>query len=382
MKIYFKKNNNNKFILFIVILFSTFNLNNQEENYEKINIKYPSAYLLLNNKYVVVGEKGIYFYNREFSTLYSQTNYTDFSLFEGEHETVSMAQFPEKDGGYIIIMVKNIFYIFDDEGAYLKQFDFKNITNKRHHCLIPYGKEDNILNYFIIYIDSGKISIKHFEFNLNDYSNEIKNSKIIPEINDEGYTILLEENLINCIFMKPLDSLNIDHDLITCFYIRSYSPYIKTVSFDPKDNFTEISSTIFNASSSLITYAPIFINGVTNNDKKKAIVYVIFTFYLFSMTFDFTNGFSTLVLENNNDYLVQNSFFNTKMLYFEEKNEFIIASAIHGGCKLLIIKYDNDYMMIEKGYIDYIDVPCYFTKCFSIIYNGNDYIALNDGGSS
>ena len=361
------------------IFISIFNLNNQEENYETISIKFPSAFLLLHNKYVVVGEKGIYFYNREFTTIYKQTNFTNFSVNIGEHDTVSIAQFPEDDGGYIIIMVKNIFYIFDEEGIYLNHYDFKNITNEKHHSLIPYGKKNDILNYFIIYIESGEIAVKKFKYNKSNNSNEIENSLSIPELDDYGNPINLVGNSINCIFMSPLDSLHINHDLITCFYIRPNSPYIKSISFDPEDNFTEISSTIFNASNPLITYAPIFINGVTNKDKKKAIVYVIFANDFFSTNFDFTNGFSTLHLENNYEYQVQITFSHTKMIYFEETSEFIIASAIINSCKLLIIKYNNEYKMIEKGILDYTNPPCFHTCCFSIIYNGNDYMALNDG---
>ena len=375
MKIY-----NNKFVLFAFIFISTFNLNNQDD-YKSINILYTSAFSLLNNTYVVVGEKGIFFYQEEFTIIYKQTNFTDFSLNTG-YDTVSMAQFPLLDGGYILIMIKNIFYIFDNEGTYLKHYDFNNITNEKHHCLIPYGREEDILNYFMIYIESGIISIKDFKFNLTDYSNEIKNSISITKFYDNGNQIALKDNLINCIFMKPLDLLKIDHDLITCFFIGKNSPFIQTVSFDSVKNFTVISSTIFNTSSSLIEYAPLFINGVTNRDKKKAIVYIIFGYYLFSMTFDFTKGFSVLHLENNDEYLMQDTFYNTKMIFFEETNEFIIASAITGGCKLLIIKYNNDFLMVEKGILDYINAPCYFTRSFSIIYNGDDYIALNDGKGS
>jgi hypothetical protein len=179
--------------------------------------------------------------------------------------------------------------------------------------------------------------------------------------------------------MSPLDSININHDLITCFYISTSNPFIKTISFDPEDNFTQIPSTVFNASGSFIQYAPIFINGVTNKDKKKAIVYIIFANNFYSMNFDFTNGFSTLHLENNDQYQIQITTSLTKMIYFEETNEFVIASAVINSCKLLIIKYNNEYKMIEKGILDYTNPPCYFTTCFSIIYNGNDYMALNDG---
>ena len=113
MKIY-----NNKFVLFSFIFISTFNLNNQED-YKSINILYTSAFSLLNNTYVVVGEKGIFFYDEEFTIIYKQTNFTDFSLNTG-YDTVSMAQFPLLDGGYVLIMVKNIFYVFNNEGTYLK----------------------------------------------------------------------------------------------------------------------------------------------------------------------------------------------------------------------------------------------------------------------
>ena len=315
MKKYSINNCNNIFVLFVFIFISIFNLNKQEKNYESISLKFTSAFSLLNNNYVVIGDKGIYFYNREFTNIYNSYNITNFSL-DLWYDTVSMAQFPEAESGYIIIMVKNILYIFNDEGTYLKDYVFNNITNKKHHCLIPYGRENDILNYFIIYIDSGKISIKHFKFNLTDYSNENDNSISIIYYYDNGYQMSLIDDYINCIFMKPLDSLNIDHDIITCFYSGPNSPFIKTSSFDPKNNFTQISSTLFNTSHELITYAPTLINGVTNKDKEKTIVYVIFGTSLFSTIFDFTNGFSNLKLENNDEYRVQNAFHNTKMIFF------------------------------------------------------------------
>ena len=196
MKIYSKNNNNNKFVFLVLIFISTFNLNNQEDNYDTISVKYPSAYYLLNHKYVVIGENGIYFYNREF-TFYSKTNFTDFSLTKWDHETVSITQFPEVDDGYIIIMVKNIFYIFDKEGTYLKHYYFTNISNVEHHCLMPYGKKNNILNYYIIYIESKRISIIQFKLNLMDYSNEIEHIFLIKEFDQYGNTLEIKENSIN-----------------------------------------------------------------------------------------------------------------------------------------------------------------------------------------
>ena len=87
--------------------------------------------------------------------------------------------------------------------------------------------------------------------------------------------------------MTPLDSLNISHDILTCFYIIDRFPYISSSSYDPQNNFSEISSTKFRGESSSFLYAPTFINGVTNNNKEKAIVYIIFSNLLFSTFFDF-----------------------------------------------------------------------------------------------
>ena len=73
-------------------------------------------------------------------------------------------------------------------------------------------KKNNILNYYIIYIEFKRILIIQFKLNLMDYSNEREHIFLINELDQYGNILEIKGNSINCIFMSPLDSLNINHD--------------------------------------------------------------------------------------------------------------------------------------------------------------------------
>lgn len=298
------------FIIFIII--SLFIWSKQDPI--EYNLEFPVVLTLLNNRNAIVSKNGIHFYDQNL-TMEHYKNYTfETPLQQGNIESISMAQFEKINGEYILILVKNIIYIFSSDEILLNNIDLSSEINGDHYCLIPYKKIGNeYLDYFILFVKDKYINIKHFKFHLNNQTNEIENKINFKALTSEGAE---PEALtgINCIFMTPISSFNTSHDLLTCFYSVNYPPSIVSSVYNQENNFTEI--TRFYHKSSYLTYQCSYINGITGQSKSKALVYMNQGRKPYSCTFDFTLGFSTIISESeNNKYLVREEFYHNKMKY-------------------------------------------------------------------
>ena len=74
MNLNFSKNNIHFILIIFIIIISLSITNNQE--YISFPIKFPSTLLLLNDQYAIVGQNGIYFYNKNLTILYKKINFT------------------------------------------------------------------------------------------------------------------------------------------------------------------------------------------------------------------------------------------------------------------------------------------------------------------
>ena len=92
-------------------------------------------------------------------------------------------------------------------------------------------------------------------------------------------------------------------------------------------------------------------NGIANQNKNKALIYINQGTSPFFCTFDFINGFSPIVSESENDlYLIKELYYLQKMIYNSITNEFVIlGSKLYFDCQINIFIYDSNYRIKKKG---------------------------------
>ena len=358
------------FIYILILLFTKTYLQND------ISLDYPSSLQLIdNNNYVVVAKDGIHFFDQNFSTelISKKINFSLLST-KDDNEKVSMAQFSNENGGNILIIVKEMLYILDRKGTLLNTF---NITEKdilgNHYGLTPYKKDNNNkLNFIISYINNNNeqssIFLVKCEYNLNDSSLNTNIKTIESKSELKGFY---------CLFMESLDNTN---NILTCFYSISHEIFSK--SFNPENNYDEIINLNYSKTITLFKLSPTFINVITDENKKKVLIYMTCDGYPFWMTFDFTNKFSDEVKESDQKILLFELYKN-KLFYFEQTKEFVIISGLseYHGCYKFIMVFNNNYKLKYKGILPYED-NCYFSSSFSVIYDGSNYTIISDGGGS
>ena len=344
--------------IFILLLIET----NEEST---ISLHFPTSFELINNDIVIVAKDGIHFYNQSLVE-YSEKR-VSFSLLNSveQIEKISIAQFPNENDGQILILVMDILYVFNKEGTEHKMVNLTQNINGAHYGLAPYKKEeDNKIIFIMSYIESSKIIIKKCEFNLVTDQIDITNiiDKNLNYANLKG---------IYCIFMKK--SKSDSNEILTCFY-ASYPGQIFTISLSPEDNFMELDELNYNITCDSINDGPLYINAETNEDKIKALIYIIFNGNSYWMTFDFVNKFTKEKKEKANE--ISFKIYHHKILYFQQKKEFVTASYLN-GCKFFIMAFNFEFNLEYKGSFS-ID-NCY-ADSFALFYDGNNYTII--GGNS
>ena len=145
-----------QFILLILINFAL--SQNTENNSEKSPILYPSVLSLQNQGFVVVQTDGIHFYDSNKEEEESKSIKFDIPIkSEKENDKISIVQFPEKEGGYILILVGEKIYIMQKNGNLLKEVKLEELNLVENIKLVPYKEEGNYLLYIITFKNSEKL---------------------------------------------------------------------------------------------------------------------------------------------------------------------------------------------------------------------------------
>ena len=305
--------------MIILTLISVFNLSNQIKN---ITLNYPLSLSLLDYSNAVVAQDGIHFYDNSFEIENIGKNIAFRIDNNNELETVAMAQFSQENGGYIIILVKNIIYIFDSNKNLLKNETLNGIINGKHYCIIPYKKNNNNLNFIISYADLTEgpksIILANCIFDISSPDSNLNIvKKSILALNAEGGNASVLQG-VYCLLMCPLSSFNINNDLLTCFGGIEWEPKIFSRTFNPENNFVEIESLRSYTTNPIMTYSVVYIEAKTNNKKSKALIYTLFSDLPFWGTFDYTNKFSTIYSENIGSYSgLTHQYWKNKIIYFQ-----------------------------------------------------------------
>ncbi len=335
---------------------------------------YVSSLILLNGKHAIVTKDGIHFYNKEFNEEITKKVDFNFSKSSDNMGQIRMAQFSEDNGEFILILIINVLYIFDGNENELISIKLGHKIKPINYSLIPYKKINNCLYFIISYVCSNSIILINFKYNL--IIKNVKKEKKIFYFQD------LDTDLkgASCIFMNPpLSLLNSSNDILTCFYYTNKK--IFSIFFKQDKNLNEIISLKYNISIPFILNGSIYLNTKTNENKQKAIIYVLLDNNIFWLTFDFIKNFSNIIQERF-DEILNSEYDKHKLFYFKETQEFILVSSFF-NCHKAIMIYNNYFNLKYKGIICDENSKYNFSDCnafYTLSYNGNNYQIINSKG--
>ena len=354
--------------LFVFISLLSFSKSDEQK------LLFPSILTLLNQKLVLVVNNGIHFYN-EGLTEEDTSKYIPLTIPSKEDNyKTAMAQFSVEDQGYILILVMNTMYFFEQDGTIITSSDLSSLINGSYYCLTPYKKDGNDLHYIISYIDieSKKLNLHHFVFNIKILINERKNIKNVGIFLRESNESPIDIIGTTCVFLLyPTFNYNV----LACMYGVGLPYEIHIRTFDPKNDFNEIGNSnfpYFLDRKSYFDSTPTFISGITLDNIKLFIIF-IYNGKLFDMTFDFDNNFS---IYNENRYMGLNGIYPlNKIFYFKETHE-IVVLADTKNCEVYIFIYNNDLTIKISQLIKQND--CFENYFFTIYFNKENYYIVND----
>ena len=303
---------------------------------------YPSILTLLNQKLILVANNGIHFYdsnleNEELDKLIHLNITTD-----EENYKTAIEQFSAEYGGYILILVKNIIYIFHPDGTFIYSSNYSNFLSGTYYCITPYKKIDNKLHYVISFSNMvNEITLNYFIFDLDYHGQSLNTMDFYVKVqssNSESTKIVG----VTCLLI--LNSTN--NEIITCFYACQFPVEIHSRSFDSNNNINELTHMFKYISFDTSEYSstPPYISAITNLEKNKALVCFVFSNHNW-MTFDFENGFSNLI---SNDVIGMLGYYPyNKMIYFQQTHEIAIISSVNGYIVYVLI-FNDDFSLKTK----------------------------------
>ena len=373
--------------IFIIIIISIFVNSNQMKTTD-FNCK--NSITLLDQTNAALCSNGIHFFDKNFE--YEEINKAiNFTYSDTNKNKIGIFQFSNEDNGYILFFVDFILYIFDNNKNNLNsqeitQEDLLN-TNIQMFNFIPYKKDNNYLKFILSCSSPGSDYITLFTFIINlgdNYSLDINKKSI--KIDENNYVGVANAG-ISCIFMSPLSSLNINNKLLTCFFgISVWDKRVYSITFDPEHDYREItglrSFTVHND----MTYDISYISGITN-DGEKALIYIIFEYFPFWVTFDYNNLFSSIVRESlgNHQHLAP-EYYKYKFVYFQETQEFVMISAFSvkndgsgGGCDKFVMVFNNNCEINYKGILYHSsNEQCGYINSLIIYHDEKNYTVMSD----
>jgi hypothetical protein len=223
--------------LFIIIILTSLIIFCTNE-IRKFNIIYPLTFALSDKTNILICNNGIHFFNENF-TFEDSEKKIEILIEYNDLDKITMTQFSSEDGGYILVTVQNILYIFDNNKELKKNYNLTEEINSDQYQIIPYKKDNNILNFIISYIESLQIVLSIFQFNLNNLDSDfIINKKYYTPVHNEGY--LNSINSLSCIFMSYSSSEIIT--ILTCFLGIVYPYKLYSTFINLEGNFIEIES--------------------------------------------------------------------------------------------------------------------------------------------
>ena len=333
MKFHIFCNNKRNYKFEIFLLINIINIVSNNNNISLIeNSEYPHSLVLSNGNLLIMHKNGINLYNPSVTYILKQYNFTEEYIIDTDRENsiTSIFQEEETNNNYILIIAKNILYIFtqDLENILMSNLGEYLISDPNsHECTIYYNFlfykfKDEYYYFFVAYPKEGKFILCYFKANI--YSNSVININCLTysSINkEESYEYYISKYGITCQVMNS----DIYGKVLTCFFKIMYPKELKAVAFKIYENDTIEEIIDISASSNKVDYEQLYIKSSVSNDQKNALIcYLIQNYDDALLTFcvkfnidDFSFGEEKQYAETCGN---KPSLINT--YYFKEKEEF------------------------------------------------------------
>ena len=330
-----------------------------------------SKFLELNDDdYLICSEKGIYIYDSELKNQKSYYNFTEEITDREKFKFVTMSQYSNEDGGEIIVLYENKFYLFNSSGDNIIDSDINIPQQKeKYYTLIPY-KNNLEYNFIISFLDQNqKLNISIYNINFSEKSINLKvNANISLPIQSE-LTSEVFTNWLSCHIM----SSDIYEKVLTCFYMINNGFSLCSFNIDKLSIIYNLSR-LFNDE-----IRPNYIQSDISEDKTKALICFL----------DETNNDGYCINYNINKHEISNlvkyanscykDLFGLKVYYSKKAKEFIF-SCYDYKTNFTFVKFDENFINNEATsiYITKKTINDCYVQFFSIIYfhNNNNYSIL------
>ena len=355
--------------LIITLFISLFICTNNQEHITIPYIIHKNFLILLNRKMVTIENDGIHFYNSDLITedISKKILFKNNFSSKIDNEKISIVQFSEDNGGYIMILVFNLIYFFNSDGVKINTIILPNLIRAINYCLTPYKKENNYLYYIISYPKEKNFYLLEFRFNIKSFENQIiidlkKNTQIYKtHLKTIQKTILG----LSCIFMTYTSK---KHDILTCFYIINFPREIHSRSFEPYNNFKKLNYFFHYYEINIELSDKILITAFANNYKNKTLI-SLYNKDFFWMTFDFDNSFSYPMKKFNiSSREVSTLYSQNKNYYFKQNYKTYFIFLLLNKRKILFNIFNDDCVLEKQG----------FFNIEEFYYNNSYFLYLNE----
>ena len=333
-----------------------------EENIISLDCKYPHFSQLNNGCNLLYCSKGIYIYNSEFDhVLYNHTFDIEVSSTDVAQYTV-IHQFPDDEGGNIIVLGKNMFYYLKNDGDLIFKTNFSLTDNAvLYYTLAPYKSNNN--NNFILGIFDSSNQLILYDYKINSIDKKIE---IIDEIkpslkNSKGWSPTFFYG-IECKRMKS-DTYD---NILACFLCDTSIGEISVILFEINDGLKPINDLL-----------PTFFTGVRPKyykviiSQSKSLALMCFRTMQNQMgncTYFDTNLNSFSTSENYINNCGDNPY-NSILTYVKSTQEYVFSCINQYNVRLA--KFDKNLNLID---IKNNDESIQLSDC---IINFHDVIYLN-----
>ena len=329
---------NNKLIIILwdLLLFSYIIC---EEAFKSLSCKFPKCQKMYNGNYLLCCDTGIYIYDQNFETELDKHEFNTIIGSKADAEFFTITQFTIEDGGNIIVLTKDNYYLLTSEGHLIFE-DSISLDNKGTYYMLKPYKINNNYNFIVGIINTNSsLNLKYY--NIDSSGKKINLiSNYVPDAKNSLGNIA--NNLFNGFSCEIMDS-NSYKNVLTCFYGIGYPEQLGIISFKIQETSIEIIdelSNIFNSEK-----RPNFIKSVLSPDKSKAMI--CFSDYSskgYFLYYDINNHELSSVTEYISICLTYAS--SIQIQYFSETQEYMFSCS--SNSKFKVVKFDKDMNIIEN----------------------------------
>ena len=365
--------NRKKTIIYLFLFLLNFILISDVKSHEQNQILYPSVLSLHNKGIAVVQIDGIHFYDSDKKEEISKKIKLESLIMSPEENLkISMSQFCENDGGYILIFIVDRLFIMKSDGTLLKEIFLPEIKNFENLSIIPFKEKNNKLLYIILFQkDSNHFSFNYYKYNLNEKTNSLINTEVIEGLKTQGSLLSKEIKGETCLFMKKE---GIDEDIFSCFIGVGFPAEIQVRTFTIKEEELIEENNNFRYlfhQNDIKTFN--LISAFLNNDNKNsAIIYYDKNNILSKIEFDFYKGlFSPKMVKP--EVNLTDTFWQEEADKMQESKETIFSSRLYFVyCQSYTIFFNSNFTLKNQGFISH-DNKCSKLLSYSEFFKENKY---------